>query len=75
MRVTKATLEKRIEILNLLTGLTFGIDENVGGLRIIKYQDETKSGGCSDISIRTTKKQIGEILSAMITVVMILEAK
>ena len=75
MRVTKATLEKRIEILNLLTGLTFGIEENIGGIRIIKYQDETKSGGCSDISIRTTKKQIGEILSGMITILMIMEAK
>ena len=75
MRVTKESLEKRISILNLLTGLTFGLDENIGGLRIIKYQDETKSGGYSDVSVRTTKKQIGEMISAMITVVMILEAK
>ena len=68
--ITLAVIENQIETLNRMTERTnayakYALDQAYGGVRLtIRY---SKNGSESDISTRGTKRELSNILSAMIT--------
>ena len=68
--ITLAVIESQIETLNSMTERTnayakYALDQAYGGVRLtIRY---SKNGSKSDISTRGTKRELSNILSAMIT--------
>ena len=68
--VTLAVIESQIETLNRMTKRTtackkYALDQAYGGVRLVIRC--SKNGSESDISTRGTKRELSNILSAMIT--------
>ena len=69
--ITLAIIESQIETLNSMTERTnayakYALDQAYGGVRLtMRY---SKNGSESDISTRGTKKELSNILSAIINV-------